>query len=86
MAVNVLETKLGIVTSNHAKVQKTVNGDHGINVVLHVDWGNVIEKLKNQPYLVGRSVLGLRLRSVTSNNAIEAVPLPVNGGNGVHVV
>ena len=84
------QTGLSSVTQNHVQtkdlIPSTANGLHGVNVALPVDQGRIIEKLKDMPNLVGRSVLGMRLRIVTSNYASVSAPLTVNGGHGVIVV
>ena len=79
-----LSLKIVQLISNHA--QLTVNGGHGANVVLPVDLEYKTEQLWKKPISVGRSVLGTRLRIVTSNHAPEPGPLTVNGEHGVNVV
>ena len=54
--------RLRIVTSNYASdpVPLTVNGGHGVNVVLNVDLEHEIEKSRKKPNLVGKNALGLQ--------------------------
>ena len=79
MAVNVQETRLGIVPSKN--VQKIVNGVPGMNVVPHVDQENKAEQFWLKPQMEGNALV-TRLRIVTSQNALFLV----NGMNGVNVV
>ena len=79
MAVNVQETRLGIVPSKN--VQKIVNGVPGVSVVLHVDQQNKGGHFWWEPQMA-LNVLETRLGIVPSKNVQNFV----NGVYGVNVV
>ena len=90
MAVNVQETRLGIVSSKNA--QKIVNGVHGVNVVLHVDQKNKAEKfwLKQQMAVnVQETRLGIvpskNVHGVQSSSQINQSVGGASGHPGQHV-